>query len=278
MMLSDYFYYVSFVTSLAALVAYGLSQWRLWPKAFGPAIIMTWINLLVLVAFFVLKYIELQYPPFRTLFQSLVFLALTISLIYVIFEFFYRMAILGFLSHLFILLVLLYSWFKMGTGSSQLPAALQSVWFIPHVVIYFFGYAALFLAAALAVIYLLYSDKTFELITARGKASVSLNGIMHFMSIIGFVFISLGLVIGAIWAKEAWGDYWAWDPKENWSLITFLLYSVYFHLRRRKGLEQRALAKLLIVGFAAVMFTYLGMSLLPTAQQSEHVYIENKMR
>jgi ABC-type transport system involved in cytochrome c biogenesis permease subunit len=88
----------------------------------------------------------------------------------------------------------------------------------------------------------------------------------------GFVLISVGLVIGALWAKSAWGDYWVWDPKENWSLITWLMYIIYLHVRTSPGWKEKHSAWILIGGFAAVIFTYLGMNMLPTADQSAHVY------
>ncbi|HEY6005457.1 MAG TPA: cytochrome c biogenesis protein CcsA, partial [Anaeromyxobacter sp.] len=77
---------------------------------------------------------------------------------------------------------------------------------------------------------------------------------------------------GSVWAKSAWGDWWVWDPKENWSLVTWLIFGSYLHLRRVKGWRGDRAAWLVIVGFAVVMFTYLGMSMLPTAEESAHVY------
>ena len=95
---------------------------------------------------------------------------------------------------------------------------------------------------------------------------------MHLLNMFGFVLITAGLLMGAWWAKEAWGDWWSWDPKENWSLITWLVYVLYFHLRLLPGWTGRRMAVVTILGFAAVMFTYLGMNLLPTAASSAHVY------
>ncbi|HEY6099706.1 MAG TPA: cytochrome c biogenesis protein CcsA, partial [Anaeromyxobacter sp.] len=88
----------------------------------------------------------------------------------------------------------------------------------------------------------------------------------------GFVLLTIGLLVGSIWAKSAWGDYWVWDPKENWSLVTWLVYGGYLHLRRVRGWRGEKGAWLLVFGFAVVMFTYLGMSMLPTAEESAHVY------
>ena len=88
----------------------------------------------------------------------------------------------------------------------------------------------------------------------------------------GFALLTIGLLVGSVWAKSAWGDFWVWVPKENWSLVTWLVYGGYLHLRRVRGWRGDKGAWLLIAGFAVVMFTYLGMHLLPTAEESAHVY------
>jgi ABC-type transport system involved in cytochrome c biogenesis permease subunit len=88
----------------------------------------------------------------------------------------------------------------------------------------------------------------------------------------GFVALTLGLVMGAAWGKVAWGNYWSWDPKENWALITWFTYLITIHLRFVRGWKGRNAAILMIIGFGTVVFTYLGMSLLPTADGSLHVY------
>ena len=88
----------------------------------------------------------------------------------------------------------------------------------------------------------------------------------------GFVLLTFGLLVGSIWAKAAWGDFWVWDPKENWSLVTWLVYAAYLHLRHIRGWRGNKAAWLAIAGFAVVMFTYLGMEMLPTAAESAHVY------
>ena len=88
----------------------------------------------------------------------------------------------------------------------------------------------------------------------------------------GYAMISAGLILGALWAKFAWGDWWSWDPKENWALITWLVYTAYLHFRFTKSVGPRGLAWLSIVGFLAVMFTYLGVNYLPAAQNALHSY------
>ena len=141
----------------------------------------------------------------------------------------------------------------------HLPPTLQSPWFVPHVVVYFLAYAALSMAAVAAVAVLL-----------LGTAGAAYVPVMHRSLVAGYILLSAGLVVGAIWASQAWGSYWAWDAKENWALISWFTYTLYFHVRRLPGRTVRTDAWLALTGFAVVMFTYLGMRLLPVADASVH--------
>jgi len=81
---------------------------------------------------------------------------------------------------------------------------------------------------------------------------------------LGFIFLSLGIITGSVWAHYAWGSYWSWDPKETWSLITWLVYAVMLHTRLVRGWRGKRMAILAVVGFGCVLFTYLGVNLLPS--------------
>ncbi|WP_297445928.1 c-type cytochrome biogenesis protein CcsB [Desulfurobacterium sp.] len=90
----------------------------------------------------------------------------------------------------------------------------------------------------------------------------TLEDIMYQSAAVGFVFLTIGIILGAVWAKYAWGGYWSWDPKETWSLITWLVYSAYLHARYIKGLSGKPLAYFTIIGFLCVIFTYYGVNLI----------------
>jgi ABC-type transport system involved in cytochrome c biogenesis permease subunit len=155
----------------------------------------------------------------------------------------------------------------------NLPAALQSPWFAPHVVVYFFGYSALGFAFLSAILHLWRPGASVHLLSKGGeRLAMTWAGFMHRAILFGFIMLTAGLVLGAIWAHAAWGTYWAWDPKENWALVSWLCFAIYLHLRKAGHFDERAGAWLTIAGFAAVLFTYLGMHLLPSAAQSAHVY------
>jgi len=79
---------------------------------------------------------------------------------------------------------------------------------------------------------------------------------------IGFLLLSIGIITGAVWANYAWGSYWSWDPKETWSLITWFVYAAFIHARLTRGWRGRRTAILSIIGFAAVLFTFLGVNFL----------------
>jgi cytochrome c-type biogenesis protein CcsB len=80
---------------------------------------------------------------------------------------------------------------------------------------------------------------------------------------LGFIFLSLGIITGSVWAHYAWGSYWSWDPKETWSLITWLVYAALLHARLVRGWRGKRIALMSLAGFACVLFTYLGVNYLP---------------
>ncbi|MHC5211108.1 MAG: cytochrome c biogenesis protein CcsA [Planctomycetota bacterium] len=215
------------------------------------------------------RWIEAGRPPFKTLFETLVFYpwclgAVTLGLVlgrklFVLVPFSAGMSLAG----------VVYALYKPDVETVLLPPALQSGWFIPHVVTYFVSYAALFASCALAIVALWARAR------ARADADESARaweGQAHFAAVFGLGALTFGLVMGAVWGKYAWGDYWGWDPKENWALVTWLAYMIYVHLRLMDGWNGRRAMVLLVASFAAVVFTYLGMNMLPTAEDSMHVY------
>ena len=89
---------------------------------------------------------------------------------------------------------------------------------------------------------------------------------------IGTAFLTFGMLSGSIWAKEAWGHFWNWDPKETWALVTWLMYLLYIHLRIYRRGSDRLLSILLIFAFACLQMCWWGINFLPSAQDSVHVY------
>ncbi len=229
------------------------------------------LNLLGLAAagyYVATLWIETGHPPFRTLQQSLVVFTITTTLAWALTM--RELPVAGLAAAAFNLLMAGYGATRGDSNVHEMPPALQSAWFIPHVVIYFAGYAALFFSFVTSVLYFATDGKN---VAAEGK--VDFARWTHMLILFGFSMLSVGLILGAFWAKVAWGDWWTWDPKENWALISWLLYGAWLHMRRVEGVSRRAMVILAVVGFFAVLFTYLGVNYLPAAQNTLHSYTMN---
>ena len=268
------FFFTSFGLFLSAAIAYSIAFFRkeapLLRRVASYIFYAAFASCTVMIA---AHWIEAGRPPFKTMYESLLLFAWCMALVYLIIDRFYRVAWFGAASSGFACLLFGYALVKSDVEVGTLPAALQSVWFVPHVVVYFIGYGALFFAVIAAVVHLAKPEALLKLETPGGTArEMSYAGFMHLAILLGFVMLTAGLLLGAVWAKEAWGDYWSWDPKENWALISWLIFVIYLHLRRTRGYGDRFGAWMTVVGFAAIVFTYLGMKLLPAAASSAHVY------
>lgn len=152
---------------------------------------------------------------------------------------------------------------KPEIHSIALMPALQSYYFVPHVTVYILSYAMLGVATIASVMQLVKQQ--------RGESDAQLFAFMDNIVYTGFGFLALGMLTGALWAKEAWGHYWSWDPKETWAFITGAAYLVYIHLRVA-GEREKIVVWTLPVAFILLMVTWLGVSYLPAAQGSIHVY------
>lgn len=136
-----------------------------------------------------------------------------------------------------------------------LPPVLKTLWFELHVVTAFLSYALFGIAAVLGIIYLI--------------EKIEKNEALQYKAIlIGYCLFSASMIFGGVWAYLAWGTYWLWTPKELWTSILWLFYSLYLHARLRPWWAGRPSAILGIVGFVVVMFTYLGVSLLMKSSHS----------
>jgi ABC-type transport system involved in cytochrome c biogenesis permease subunit len=140
--------------------------------------------------------------------------------------------------------------------ATPLPPVLKVVWFELHVILAFFSYALFALAVVLGFLYLRRND-------------LRLEGYQYRAILLGYCLFSLSMIFGGIWAYFAWGTYWLWTPKELWTSILWLFYSIYLHARLRPWWSGRPAAILGIGGFGVVMFTYLGVSLL---MKSSHTF------
>ncbi|MCX7914655.1 MAG: cytochrome c biogenesis protein CcsA, partial [Thermodesulfovibrionales bacterium] len=130
-----------------------------------------------------------------------------------------------------------------------LMPALRSNWLFFHVLSSIASYSFFVIAGVYGVIY--YINKNVK------KIEPYIYNILK----IAFLFLTIGIITGAIWAEDAWGRYWSWDPKETWSLITWFFYAIILHLKRH-GVTEKKFALLLFIGLLFVIFTYYGVNYL----------------
>ena len=140
-----------------------------------------------------------------------------------------------------------------------LVPALQSGWFVPHVTVYMFSYSVFGCAVILAAAGLIRRTDTYL---------PSADSLVY----IGTTFLTLGMLSGALWAKDAWGLYWNWDPKETWAAVTWILCLIYMHCRLGGRGGGRLASILLILIFIGLQMCWYGVNWLPSAQESMHVY------
>jgi cytochrome c-type biogenesis protein CcsB len=208
------------------------------------------------------------HAPMSNLYESLVFFAWTIILLYLIIEWRYKLSVLGAFVTPFAFLGMAYASISPSVNETIQPLvpALQSNWLISHVVSCFLGYAAFAVSCGISITYIL--KKRYEERQGQGglmalfPSSVVLDELIYKSIVVGFPLLTIGIVTGAAWANYAWGTYWSWDPKETWSLITWFIYAAFLHARITRGWHGIKAAVLSIVGFLAVIFTYLGVNLL----------------
>lgn len=239
-------------------------------------IAITLVGFLLNTTLLIYRWVDASRPPFKTLFETMIFYPWCVNFILFILLGYYKAVFLLPFCNIVSAIGFIYGIIKPEIEYINLPPALQSFWFIPHVVIYFLSYASLFCSFVLALIALLIKyglARNFILkITNNRMINFDFEGLTHSVLNLGFTALTFGLIFGAIWGKLAWGDYWSWDPKENWALITWLIYLGAIHMRYIPEFKSKTLLVVIIIGFLAVVFTYLGMNLLPTAKSSLHVY------
>jgi len=208
------------------------------------------------------------HAPLSNLYESVVFFAWTILLIYILIDLKYRQRAVGAFVVPFAFLGMTWAQLRLDTAIEPLVPALQSNWLTYHVITCFLGYAAFAVACGVSIMYLIKSGKesSSDSSSAGGVLALFpstrvLDDLNYKAIMIGFPLLSLGIITGAAWANYAWGTYWSWDPKETWSLIVWFIYAAFLHARFTRGWVGRKAAVLSITGFAATIFCYLGVNL-----------------
>ena len=222
--------------------------------------------------------------PISNLYESLCFLAWALTLGQLLLEREYQSPIIPAVLNPVILLSLGFACFVLPDDlrlSSSLVPALRSTWLVMHVSVVMLSYAALIIGSLISASVLFVNTNQSLQIRSNSSGvgsyrtsnanyleptdftdSERLDTLSYRSILIGFVLLTLGLISGAVWANEAWGTWWSWDPKETWALISWLFYATYLHMRISKGWQGRKPAILASTGFLVVLICYIGVNFL----------------
>lgn len=236
------------------------------------------VGFIIQTAAFVIRWIYaykigIDTPPLVDLYDSLVFFAYVIIFGFILIRIFYDFDALGFIITLVAALALAFASFSPIAPSAIEPTipALQSYWLIYHIMTLFVSYGAFGASFGLGILYLIKNGKENKNSANNMKRggfisllppSAIIEEAIYKVVVFGLVFLTAGIVIGAAWADSAWGGYWSWDPKETWSLITWLTYILFIHARFTKSWGGKKMAWIAVIGFAVVIFCYLGVDLI----------------
>lgn len=259
----DYFVYFA----LVALLLWIVGAWKAFKDTRLQACLFTLAGLVVFASFIGLLWESLERPPLRTMGETRLwysfFLPLAGLIIYVRWNYKWILSFGTLLSAVFVCVNLL----KPEIHNKALMPALQSPWFAPHVIIYMFAYAMLGASAVMAV-YLLWIKKSQD----NAREMMLCDNLVY----VGLSFMTLGMLTGALWAKEAWGHYWSWDPKETWATVTWFSYLTYIHMRLGVKESRRSALYVLLLSFVFLQMCWWGINYLPSVQgRSVHTYNMN---
>lgn len=203
---------------------------------------------------------SLSRPPLRTLGETRLwyslFMVVAGLIVYIRWHYRWIMLFSSIVATVFICINLL----QPEIHDQSLMPALQSAWFIPHVTVYIFSYGIFGCAFLLAIAGLWRHSNEYLRSTDQ-------------LIYIGMTFLTLGMLSGCIWAKQAWGSYWTWDPKETWAAATWCAYLVYIHRRLSPACSHVISYIWLIIGFLLLQMCWYGVNLLPSAAGSLHRYL-----
>ena len=250
--------------AIPAVLLWTTGAWAAWKGKTTVAYATTVSGLLVFFAFILLMWVSLERPPLRTMGETRLWYSFFLPLagLIVFFRWKYKW-ILSFSTLLSVVFICV-NLFKPEIHSKTLMPALQSPWFAPHVIVYMFAYAVLGAAMVMALYLLFFKKKA-----ASGEEYEITDNLVY----VGLAFMTFGMLFGALWAKEAWGHYWSWDPKETWAAITWFAYLIYVHYRQLPTHLPRLALWVLLLAFILLQMCWWGINYLPSAQGSSvHVY------
>ncbi len=248
----------------AAVLLYALARRPAWRRLAGPATVCAWSGTALGAAALLVRWRESYlldpgagHVPISNLYEVFVLFCVGTTLLYLYLEERYRLRALGDVLLAVVagaaLFLLWYTFARQADAIQPLVPALRSYWMKLHVPANFLGYGCFSLGAALGVA---------RLLNLRGDPGPRLLDDLQYRVIgLGFISFTAATILGAMWAAEAWGGYWSWDPKETWALIVWLNYAAWLHLRMSGRAGPRFMAGWSVVGFFLTLFAFLGVNL-----------------
>ena len=205
------------------------------------------------------------HAPLSNLYETLVSMSWCTVLVLLIMEQKFKSEVMG--AFVFPIVSLAMAYASLSPNVQQeiepLIPALQSNWLTYHVLTCFLGYAAFAVSCGSSIAFLIKNKKDSDS-SAKEPGILPtidlLDEVIYKANAVGFMLLGVGIITGAVWANYAWGSYWSWDPKETWSLITWFIYAIFLHARLTRGWRGNKTAILSIIGFFAVIFTFLGVN------------------
>uniref|UniRef100_UPI00300192F6 heme attachment to plastid cytochrome c n=1 Tax=Anunuuluaehu liula TaxID=3049639 RepID=UPI00300192F6 len=284
---------ISFAILLFALFVYWINiAFRNFTILALIGTLLTVIINLLLSTTLIIRWIENGYFPLSNLYESLIFLTWGLTLVHLILEKQNKSKLIGAINIPISLFIIAFTSFSLPIEmkkAAPLVPALRSNWLMMHVSIMMISYALLILGSLLSILFLIIFKGNFKSASVINKTNsykfktlinirninanscLSSNRMNILQSIdnlsyriigLGFPLLTIGIIAGAVWANEAWGSYWSWDPKETWALITWLIFAAYLHSRLSKSWQGEKPAILASVGFIMVWICYLGVNFL----------------
>ena len=221
------------------------------------ALVTSSMAVVVLSVFVAVLWLSLERPPMRTMGETRLWYSLFLLVAGVATYARWRFKWVLSFSTMMATVFMVINCLRPELHDKGLMPALQSAWFMPHVAVYMFSYALLGVATLLSLYYLINRNDT--ILPAIDNL---LGG--------GLALFTVGMLTGALWAKQAWGEYWSWDAKEAWAAATWFIYLGAIHLRLLRPKATRAFCLLLIVGFLSLQMCWYGVNYLPSAAKSVH--------
>lgn len=268
-----YLYYAALGIYLASTFVYALSLAADKSRLEKPGYYLLAAGFVVHFISALARYFEAGYTPITNIYESLSFLALCVAGFYIYIRRAYRVQMVGSIIAPLVSLIVIMS-LNFPSEIKPLIPVLRSAWLPVHAVLSFLGNGIFVVGFFISLLYLVIEKeikrkKSFPF-SARFPSLETLDRINYRCMSLGFPFLTAGIITGSIWAGFAWGSYWRWDPKETWSLITWIVYAILFHNRLALGWRGRKTAYMMILGFFLVLFTFLGVSFL---LQGKHTYM-----